>query len=95
MKPLSEVQKGDVVLVDYKIGYTPKLCDVSYVVPGDFFQADGHHKWHFDGTSVYAGYRTPESVWPLPKRSNPVAKNTRNSWLSSGLLTGARLISKA
>lgn len=69
MKPLSEVQKGDVVLVDYKIGYTPKLCDVSYVVPGDFFQADGNHKWHFDGTSVYAGYEdarvrlaTPEEI---------------------------------
>lgn len=56
MKPLSEVQEGDVVLIDYGEGYAPKLHDVEYVVPGAYFQADGRHKWNFDGTSKYAGY---------------------------------------
>jgi hypothetical protein len=56
MKPLSDVKEGGVVTVDYGEGYPPKLCDVSYVVPGDYFQANGNHKWNFDGTSKYAGY---------------------------------------
>lgn len=56
MKPLTEVQEGDVVVIDYGESYPPKLHNVEYVVPGDYFQAEGHHKWNFDGTSKYAGY---------------------------------------
>jgi hypothetical protein len=56
MKPLSEVQEGDLVVVDYGEGYPPKIVKVAYVVPGDYFQAHGNHKWDFNGKSMYAGF---------------------------------------
>ena len=85
MKPLTEVQEGDVILVDYGEGYPPKLCDVSYVVPGNYFQADGNHKWSFDGTSKYAGYdearvrlATPEEIEARRAEKDQLVAEFRN-----------------